>query len=153
MVGAITPVVQPSRGSRLDCTAYRFTYVSGYSSPPSISVSVAGGVNSTYSVDYGCTYSLSPTSASYDTLADGGSFTVTSPGGCGLTATTGYSWIHPTGSGNGSGTVSYTVDANVSTNSRSGTIWVGGQAFVVNQLGVEEVIALGVAWHCTCHAD
>src|SRR5262249_10616179 len=45
------------------------------------------------------------------------------------------SWIHTTSSGNGTGSVSYTVDANPSTSARSGTITAGGKSFMVNQDG------------------
>src|SRR5207245_2292893 len=47
-----------------------------------------------------------------------------------------YSWLHTTSSGNGSGTVSFTVDANSSTSSRSGTITADSQTFTVTQAGI-----------------
>jgi hypothetical protein len=66
---------------------------------------------------------------------DIGSFTVSALAGCAWTATAGAGWIHTTSSGNGSGTVSYTVDANPNTNGRSGSIVVQGQTYTVSQAG------------------
>ena len=81
-----------------------------------------------------CTYSLSPSSASF--AAEGGSSSVTVtalPSTCPWTASTTYNWIHTTSSGTGSGTASYSVDANTSTSMRSGTLTIAGQSFTVSQ--------------------
>ena len=47
------------------------------------------------------------------------------------------SWLHITSgaSGSGGGNVGYSVDANTSTSSRSGTLTVAGQTFTVTQAG------------------
>ena len=45
------------------------------------------------------------------------------------------SWLHTTSRSNGNGTVSFIVDANPSTGTRSGTITVGEEAFPVTQTG------------------
>jgi uncharacterized protein (TIGR03437 family) len=83
-----------------------------------------------------CTYSLSPTSASPGAAQTNGTITVTAGSGCTWTAASNAtSWLTITGgaSGTGNGTVSYTVAANTSTASRTGTITVGGQTFTVTQ--------------------
>jgi len=78
-----------------------------------------------------CTYSISPTSASPGAAQTTGSVTVTASGAsCTWTATSNApSWITITGgaSGTGNGTVTYSVAANTSTSSRTGTITVQGQ--------------------------
>jgi len=84
-----------------------------------------------------CTYSLTPPRGSHESSGGSGSITVTTQAGCAWTATTGMEWIHIAvpGSGTGSGSVSYTVDANPAINQRSGTITVQGQTFTVTQEG------------------
>jgi len=82
-----------------------------------------------------CSYTLNSTSASHGAGAESGSFGVTAQAGCSWSAATGQVWIHTTSTGSGNGTVNYTVDANSSTNSRSGTITVNAQTFTVNQAG------------------
>ncbi len=84
---------------------------------------------------FSCSYTLSPTSASYDLNGGSGSFTVTASSSCSWTASTTASWIVITsgGSGSGSDTVSYTVYANSTSSSRTGTITVGGASFTITQ--------------------
>jgi len=84
-----------------------------------------------------CTYSLSPTSANYGASGGNGTFSVSTQAGCTWTATANNGWIHITGgaSGTGSGTVSYSVDANGSSSSRTGTITAGGRTFTITQSG------------------
>src|ERR1051325_1303077 len=83
-----------------------------------------------------CSYSVSPTSASPGSGSGSGSFSVMVGSGCTWSASTAYSWIHTGSSGSGNGTVNYTIDANTSTGSRTGTITVGGQTFTINQPGI-----------------
>jgi hypothetical protein len=81
-----------------------------------------------------CTYSISPTSASYGSGGGDGTVSVSTTPGCPWTAFSNSGWIHVTGgaSGNGSGTVSYSVDAN-SGGARTGTMTIAGRTFTVNQ--------------------
>jgi hypothetical protein len=82
-----------------------------------------------------CSYALNPTSSGAIVAAGGsGTFDVTTTSGCTWTAATTASWIHITagGSGSASGTVSYSVDANISS-ARTDTITLGGQSFTVTQ--------------------
>jgi hypothetical protein len=82
----------------------------------------------------GCSYALSPTSASVGSAATTGSFSVTAGSGCAWNATTSASWLGiGAGSGtSGTGTLNYTVAAN-SGAARTGTVTVGGQAFTLSQ--------------------
>ncbi len=82
-----------------------------------------------------CAYSLSSSSASYDSASSPGSVNVSAGTGCAWTASTADNWLHPAGNGNGNGTLNYSVDANGSTSSRSGTITVADQTLTVNQTG------------------
>ena len=86
-----------------------------------------------------CSYSLSPpanTGAAYGGPATSGSVTVTSTGGCTWTANNdGYSWLTITSgsSGNGNGTVYYSVAANTTGSPRQGYMNIAGQLFSVVQ--------------------
>lgn len=84
-----------------------------------------------------CSYTLSPTSAAVTSPATTGSVSVTAGAGCNWTATSGVSWITITSgaSGTGGGTVRYSVTANSTTSSRSGTLTIAGRSFTVTQAG------------------
>ena len=84
----------------------------------------------------GCTYSISPTSASYGSSGGSGSFSVITTAGCAWTASPAYSWITITSGspGSGSGTVYYSVASNAGA-ARTGTITAGGQTFTISQSG------------------
>ena len=78
-----------------------------------------------------CTFSLSTSSASFNSSAANGSVGVTTAAGCTWTAVSGAGWISVTSgaSGNGSGTVNYSLAANTGSSSRSGTMTIAGQIF------------------------
>jgi hypothetical protein len=83
-----------------------------------------------------CTISLSATTGSVP--ASGGDYAVdVSTGtGCEWAATTALSWVTlGTAGGSGNGTVSFAVQANSSSSSRTGTITIGGQALTLQQDG------------------
>ena len=84
-----------------------------------------------------CTYSISPTSASFAAAGGSGTVTVTAGAGCAWTASSNASFITVTGgaSGSGGGTVSYSVAANTGTTSRSGTLTIAGRTHTVTQAG------------------
>jgi subtilisin-like proprotein convertase family protein len=95
-----------------------------------------------------CTYSLNPTSASYDATGGGGAVAVTAGTGCGWTAVSNAGFLTVTNgaSGTGNGTVMYTVATNagapnVSNAARAGSITIAGQTFQVNQTGCTFAIA------------
>jgi hypothetical protein len=86
----------------------------------------------------GCTYSMSPTSQSFDSSGGSGTVQIVSGSGCNWSAAAGASWISITsgGSGSASGTVRYSVAANPGSGSRSATISLQGDLFTVYQDGV-----------------
>ncbi|GJQ58553.1 MAG: hypothetical protein SCALA701_13540 [Candidatus Scalindua sp.] len=93
----------------------------------------------TQSGQRGCTYTIIPTNQSFNanvhTLQ---SVAVANYTGCSWTATSNNSWltvISGSNSGTGSGTVFYSVAANTSPSTRSGTITIEGKTFYVTQLG------------------
>jgi predicted extracellular nuclease len=74
-----------------------------------------------------CSFTLAPTSQNLTAAGGSSSFTVTTQGGCGWTATPSNTWItiDSGGSETGNGTVGFTVAANMGP-ARSGTITVNG---------------------------
>ncbi|HEX3479764.1 MAG TPA: BACON domain-containing carbohydrate-binding protein [Kofleriaceae bacterium] len=82
----------------------------------------------------GCSYSISPSSASPAAAGGSASVAVTAASGCSWVATSNDSWITITGgaSGTGGGTVSYSVAQNTS-GARAGTMTIAGQTFTVTQ--------------------
>lgn len=84
-----------------------------------------------------CTFSISRTSQSFPASGGTGSVSVTAPSGCSWTARSNVSWITiiSGGSGNGNGTVTYSVAAKSTTGSRTGTLTIAGQTFTITQLG------------------
>ena len=96
-----------------------------------------GSVSRIASTTPACTFGISPTSQSFSAAGGTGSVGVTTQTGCPWTASENATWIHITSgaSGNGNGSVGYTVDANTSSSPRTGTMTVAGQVFTVNQSG------------------
>lgn len=82
-----------------------------------------------------CSFSISPTSRSFNAIGGTGSIQVSTQGGCSWTATSNAAWIKVTSesSGTGNGTVNYLVASNTSANSRTGTITVAGLTFTVSE--------------------
>ena len=96
---------------------------------------IIGGNTFTVNQENGCTYTISPSSASPGAGGGTSSVNVTSPNGsCPWTTTNNApSWINNvTGSGSGDGAVSYTATANTGP-ARTGTITIAGKTFTVNQ--------------------
>ena len=81
-----------------------------------------------------CSYSISPTSATFAKTGGTGSVTITTLCGCNWLAVSNDSWITITAgaSGTGSGSVNYSVAANPGPQ-RSGTVTIAGQTFTVTQ--------------------
>jgi hypothetical protein len=84
-----------------------------------------------------CTFSISPSSASYASAGGSGTVSVTAGAGCAWTAVSNDGFIAVTAgaSGSGSGTVTYSVGANAGTTSRTGTLTIAGRTFTVTQAG------------------
>jgi hypothetical protein len=101
------------------------------------------------SLEAQCAYGVWPTSKIYDASGGSGSVTVSpSSGLCPWTAASNTAWISVTAGseGTGWGTFNYSVEANSSSNPRSGTVTVGGLTFMVTQTGVSSQFALD-NWH------
>ncbi len=81
-----------------------------------------------------CSYAISPGQVSVASASGTTNVTVTSPAGCGWTASSGAAWlsISSGGSGNGNGTVRLAIQENAA-GPRSGTATIAGQVFTVNQ--------------------
>lgn len=109
----------------------------------SIMISLAGGAGSamvpvTVMVSgSGCIYTLNPASQAFGPSGGAGSFTVSTSPGCPWMPISGASFIAITsgGTGNGNGTVAYSVAANSGGGPRTGAIGIAGQAFTINQSG------------------
>jgi all-beta uncharacterized protein len=84
-----------------------------------------------------CTATVAPLTQPMGPPGGNGSSSVTTPGGCGWTAGSNAPWITITSgsSGTGNGVVNYSVAANASTTSRSGSLTVAGSTVTVNQSG------------------
>ena len=97
-------------------------------------MTIAGQTFTVSQAAAGCSYSISPTSASFSSSGGTGSVSVTGDTGCSWTATSNATWITITSgsSGTGNGTVGYSVAANTGA-SRNGTMTIAGLTFTVTQ--------------------
>jgi len=101
------------------------------------SMTIAGKTFTVTQSGVSCTYSITPTSNSVSASGGNGTVSVTALSGCVWTAISNASWLTVTSgsSGNGNGTVAYSVAQNTSTSSRTGTLIIAGQTFTVTQAG------------------
>jgi hypothetical protein len=92
-------------------------------------------------------FSLSATSASFGTQGGAGNIAVQAPSSCAWTVTASAPWVALTSapSGNGDGTISFTVAANGGAATRDATLSVSGQAFTVSQSGTAPSCTYAVA--------
>ncbi|HSK70270.1 MAG TPA: FG-GAP-like repeat-containing protein [Pyrinomonadaceae bacterium] len=82
-----------------------------------------------------CTYTVTPASANFSAAGGQGNFSVTDYDFCAWQAVSNVNWITiNSGSGSGTGQITFTVEANASQAARTGTISVGSNTFVVNQV-------------------
>ena len=79
-----------------------------------------------------CAYALSPASASVSSGTGSGTIGITTQTGCAWNAASNAAWVAVGASASGSGSLGYSYGANTGP-ARSGTISVGGLAFIVNQ--------------------
>jgi hypothetical protein len=97
----------------------------------------AGGKTLSVTQVAACTYTVSPTSKDFGSEGGSGTVTVTTRSDCPWTAaaSTTAPWITITAgqSGTGNGTVAYSVAANTSTSSRSGSLTIGGRTVSISQ--------------------
>ena len=102
----------------------------------SLTVATCGGDSPTVPAPV-CTITISPSSADYGAGGGSGSVSVNTAAGCAWTASAAASWITITGgsSGNGPGTVTYSLVENTTNEIRNGTLSVGGQTITLRQQG------------------
>ena len=96
-----------------------------------ICVSVANTVSGS---SQACSFSISPTSQSFDSSGGAGNVSVLASSGCSWTATSTVTWITVIrgDAGTGNGTVVFQVQANTG-QARTGTLSIAGQTFTVSQ--------------------
>ncbi len=86
-----------------------------------------------------CQVTIAPDDEDFGPAGGTGAFSVSAAPECAWAVQSTVGWIQvtspPVGSGRGSGTVSYRVEAHTGLGSRTGTMTVGGQTFVVHQAG------------------
>lgn len=84
-----------------------------------------------------CSFAISPSDATFDSNGGTGSVAVNVAAGCTWNATSDAGWIGISGgrSGNGPGTIAYSVDANTDLQSRSAVVTVGGRSHSISQQG------------------
>ena len=93
-----------------------------------------------------CTYSISPTSASFTSLGGTNSVAVTANAGCAWSVSSAATFLtFSPASGTGNGTVGYAVASNGSSLTRTGTITIAGQTFTVTQTGIACAFAISPA--------
>ncbi len=85
-----------------------------------------------------CSFSISPESISINSSASSGNVSINTQAGCAWSATSNDSWITITSgsTGSGNGTLNYSVSANTSNNSRTGTLTIAGKTFTITQSGI-----------------
>lgn len=107
-------------------------------------LTIAGRVVTITQEPVACTYTITPLTTTVDASARTGQVTVAAANGCPWTAASGASWITVTSgaSGSGNGQVAYSIAANTSTSSRTGTVTIAGQTFSVTQSGIACTYAL-----------
>ena len=121
-----------SSGTTASGTMY---YSAAANGGPARSASISvGGKSFAVSQASGCTYSLSPTSASVVAGGGSGTFTLTAGAGCSWSVASSASWLTVSSatSGTGNATVSYSVAANTGA-MRTANLSVGGRTFLVTQ--------------------
>lgn len=89
-----------------------------------------------------CSFTVSPGSATIESGGGTATVTVTAAAGCSWTATASAAWIAITAgtSGSGPGMVTYSIGANGSTTTRTGSVTVAGQTHSITQQGRAPVV-------------
>ena len=98
-----------------------------------------GRARANLTIDGGCSYTLSASSAKAAPASATGGINVLADSGCTWTASSTDPWITVTSgaSGTGDGSVNYTTTANLQTTPRTATLTIAGQPFSVIQQGVK----------------
>jgi hypothetical protein len=101
--------------------------------------------SNTFSFAGPCTYTVAAPPGTFPWSGGAGSLSVTAGTGCDWDSSSAVPWITLNGSGTGSGSAPYTVAANSSAASRSGTITVAGRSFTISQAGGQCTYSLAPA--------
>jgi hypothetical protein len=90
-----------------------------------------------FNVPVPCTFTVSPSSQSFDQAGGPSTINVTTQSGCMWTAISNVSWSTFTSNSSvtGSGVLNYSVLANPNASSRTGTLTIAGQTFTATQSG------------------
>ncbi len=104
-------------------------------------MTIAGQTFTVNQAGLSCTYTLSATATSVAATGGSGTVSVSATSGCGWIATANVSWISITSgsTGSGNGSVGYSVAANSTTSTRSGTLTIAGKTFTVSQAAAVSV--------------
>jgi hypothetical protein len=130
-----TPWITISSGSSGSGNGRVNVSVGANTGPPRTGTLLVAGRTVSVNQSSGCTFALSAPSTTVPQSGGSGSVNVTAGAGCPWTAVSQAPWIVVTSgaSGNGNGTVQFTVQARMGGGPRSGTILIAGQTFTVNQ--------------------
>ena len=116
----------------------------GNTTPESLDVRVefAGGATPTPTPS--CAYSVSPTGQNVSAAGTSTTFNVNAPTGCAWAAVSNDTWITAVGSGLGNGSVNFTVLPNNNPASRTGSISVADQNFIITQDAASTVPVMSI---------
>jgi hypothetical protein len=105
------------------------------------------GQTFTVNQSFACSYTITPTSQLFGYPGGTGNLAVNTLSGCAWTAVSNDGWITITSgaSGNGNGTVNFTVAPRTSISQRTGTITVAENTFTITQLGATCVTGIAPA--------
>jgi hypothetical protein len=133
--GTTTPWITISSGANGSGNGRVNFSIGANAGPPRTGTLLVAGRTVTVNQSSGCTFTLSAPSTTVPQIGGSGSVNVTAGAGCMWTAVSQVPWVVVTSgaSGNGSGTVQFTVQARMGGGPRSGTILIAGQTFTVNQ--------------------
>ena len=108
----------------------------------SVGFASCGGAESPIEPTPVCSFAISPAAGGFASDGGAATVTVTVAAGCAWNATSNVEWIVVTAgtTGSGPGTVAYSVNANSSTQPRSGVVTIGGQGHAVTQQGRSPVV-------------
>jgi YVTN family beta-propeller protein len=110
-------------------------------------LTIAGQTYTVTETGIPCTFSLSANSATFTSSGGPGSVNVTAPTGCAWTAVSNSGWatINSGASGNGNGSVGYTVGSNSSSLPLNGSLTIAGQTFNLTESGVACTFSLSAS--------